>query len=266
MNLSVRYFGLLITTLFSISLHAQIADTNSISIKKKQNVLLNEHYQIKNSSIPAKSFIIPAAMIAYGFTSLSSDGLKDWDEQLKEEVWTETAHRKNHLDNILQFTPAIAVYGLNLAGIKGKNNFHDRTMIYVMSNMVLNTMVYSIKTITKEKRPDGSAYNSFPSGHTAEAFASAEFLRQEYKDVSPWYGIGGYAIATATGMLRMYNNKHWLSDVIAGAGVGIASTKLAYWIYPAIKRKFYRNKNMNTMVMPYYQNRGGGISMVYNFH
>ena len=88
----------------------------------------------------------------------------------------------------------------------------------------------------------------FPSGHTTEAFAYAEFIQQEYKDVSPWYGAVGYAAATATGLLRIYNNKHWLSDVVAGAGIGMASTKLAYLLYRAIKRKSFNSKKMNTMI------------------
>ena len=99
-----------------------------------------------------------------------------------------------------------------------------------MSNILLTTTVFSVKKLTRQLRPDGSGYTSFPSGHTAEAFASAEFMRQEYKDVSPWYGIAGYAVATTTGILRLYNNKHWVRDVVAGAGFGILSTKLAYWI------------------------------------
>jgi hypothetical protein len=41
-----------------------------------------------------------------------------------------------------------------------------------------------------------------PFGHTANAFASAEFLWQEYKDVSIWYGISGYIIASGTGVLE----------------------------------------------------------------
>ena len=138
--------------------------------------------------------------------------------------------------------------------------------MYLMSNVFLNSTVYFIKNTSHQQRPDGSSYTSFPSGHTAEAFASAEFLRQEYKDVSPWYGVAGYAAATATGLLRIYNNKHWMSDVVAGAGIGIASTKLAYWLYPSIKRKFFHDKNVNTMFMPYYQNNTVGLSMVHQFH
>ncbi len=75
-----------------------------------------------------------------------------------------------------------AVYGLNLAGIKGKNNFRDRTMILATSYLIMGLTVESLKSITRVERPDGSSRNSFPSGHTATAFMGAEFLWQEYKD------------------------------------------------------------------------------------
>lgn len=215
---------------------------------------------------PYKKFVLPAFMVAYGFTTLASDGLTDINEEVKEAVWMDMPHKRVCIDNYLQFAPAVAVYGLNIAGIKGKNNVKDRSIIYLMSNVMLNVSVCALKNITQQQRPDGSSYKSFPSGHTAEAFASAEFMRQEYKDVSPWYGIAGYATATATGFLRMYNNKHWLSDVVAGAGVGIASTKLAYWLYPVIKDHFSKNKEMHTIMMPYYQGRQLGFSMIHNFH
>jgi membrane-associated phospholipid phosphatase len=55
-----------------------------------------------------------------------------------------------------------------------------------------------------------------------------------YKDVSIWYGISGYIIASGTGVLRIYNNRHWLTDVAAGAGM-ILCTKTAYWLYPKCK-------------------------------
>jgi membrane-associated phospholipid phosphatase len=125
--------------------------------------------------------------------------------------------------------------------------------------------VFPVKSFTAENRPDGSNRLSFPSGHTACAFMSAEFLRQEYKDVSPWYGIAGYAAAAGTGFLRMYNNKHWLSDVVAGAGVGIISTRLSYWIYPVIKKKLFKDKDVHTLVMPMYQQGSLGVGLVHHF-
>jgi membrane-associated phospholipid phosphatase len=205
-------------------------------------------------------------MIAYGFVTLKTNGmLKNFNNNVKDEIWTDNPHKQFHADNYLMFAPAVAVYGLNALGIHGKNNFRDRSMILLMSNIIANGTVFALKGWSHEQRPDGSDYQSFPSGHTAEAFASAEFMRQEYKDVSPWYGVAGYAMATATGMLRMYNNKHWMSDVVAGAGVGIVSTKLAYWLYPTIKHALWKDKATGPIVMPTYQNGSVGLSFVRQF-
>lgn len=215
---------------------------------------------------PYKSFIVPAVMVVYGVTSLHSDGLKSVNLKVKEEVYTERSNKNSmHIDNFLLYSPALAVYGLNAMGIKGKNNFRDRTILYAMSELIQSAIVFPVKSIAAENRPDGSNTMSFPSGHTACAFASAEFMRQEYKDVSPWYGVAGYAAAAGTGFLRMYNNKHWLSDVVAGAGIGIMSTKLAYWIYPVIKKKLFKDKEVSTVVMPIYQDGSVGLGLVHHF-
>ena len=252
---------------FASPAHAQYMDTLKIVDQKMNDSSLKINYQNGKTKykFSPKSLIIPGVMIAYGLTALENDGLKNINKEFKDEVYAENLHKKVSIDNYLQFAPAASVYALNAMGIKSKNNFRDRSMIFLMSNIILTGSVHSLKKITAVQRPDGGAYTSFPSGHTAEAFANAELMRQEYKDVSPWYGVAGYVMAATTGYLRMYNNKHWLSDVVAGAGVGIVSTKLAYWIYPAIKRKLFKDKNMNAMFIPFYQSGGGGLAFVYNF-
>lgn len=244
---------------------SQTGSTSHTSIQSDTLTrIINSGRPVSKKIIPVKSLIIPGAMITYGFISIGNNNLKNVNHEFQEDIWIDKPHQKKSIDNYLMFVPALSVYGLNVAGIKGKNDFRDRTMIYLLSSVIQNTTVFSIKKLSAQQRPDGSGYNSFPSGHTATAFASAEFLYQEYKDVSPWYGVAGYTIAAATGYLRMYNNKHWFSDVVAGAGIGILSTKVAYWIYPAIKRKLFKNKPVNTMILPYYQNGGGGFSLVRN--
>lgn len=225
----------------------------------------NDYPVSKKQPFPVNTLIIPAVLIAYGITSIEQNDLKNLNVEIREELYDERPHKKFPIDNFLQFAPAVAVYGLNATGIKGKHNFRDRSMIYLMSNAILATSVYSLKKISHQLRPDGSNNFSFPSGHTAEAFASAEFMRQEYKDVSPWYGVAGYAMAATTGFLRMYNNKHWLSDVAAGAGIGIASTRIAYWLYPKIQKKLFKDKPISTVVMPSYQSGVLSIGMVHRF-
>ena len=228
--------------------------------------ILPQDIRALKPEFPVKSCLIPATLIGYGVLTLHDNELLHFNREIKEEVWSEHVHKRINFDNYLQWSPAVAVYGLNLLGIKGKNKLFDQSMLYVLSNMIMNSTVFPLKKFSKVLRPDGSSYTSFPSGHTAEAFLAAEFLRQEYKDVSPWYGVAGYAAAITTGYLRLYNNKHWINDVIAGAGFGILSTKCAYWLYPKIKKLFDGKKESTTLLSPFYQAGGAGLSLVYRFH
>ena len=266
-------FSVLLLSNILLLSHGIYAQTDSVKIQLKStsNTIDTLPKSIVWSSepikrvFPYKSFIVPAAMIVYGYTATHNNKLNKWNLAARDEIYMERQPSKVGIDNYLQFAPMVAVYGLNAVGIKGKNNFRDRTMIYAMSQLINSALVFPLKTWSAETRPDGTNQFSFPSGHTANAFISAEFLRQEYKDVSPWYGVAGYAVAATTGYLRMYNNKHWLGDVVAGAGFGIMSTKLAYWIYPTIKKKLFKDKDVNTVVMPTYQSGAFGVGMVHQF-
>ena len=177
-----------------------------------------------------KPVVIPAALITYGVLELKLNFLKDVN--ITGRKWAsgnENPNQRTSVDNYTMFVPAVAYYGLYLSGIKGKNNMVDATMMYAFGSAIANALVFPIKSWSKVTRPDSSAPNSFPSGHTAEAFVSAELLRQEYKGKCPWITAAGYAVAVTTGYLRLYNNRHWFSDVMAGAGIGIMSTRLSYY-------------------------------------
>jgi PAP2 superfamily len=247
--------------------YCQYSNPSLVPVQKDSlPVHINWNEATVKRGFPYQSFIVPAAMIVYGVTSLHNNALIQVNAKVKEEVFTErTSKQKTSIDNFLPFVPIVAVYGLNAAGIEGKNNFRDRTIILGLSELIMGTAVLSVKSFSGETRPDGSDPYSFPSGHTAAAFAAAEFMRQEYKDVSPWYGVAGYAAAAATGYLRMYNNKHWMGDVVAGAGIGIMSTKLAYWIYPVIRHKLFNDKDVKTVIMPTYQDGSFGFGLVHKF-
>jgi membrane-associated phospholipid phosphatase len=154
------------------------------------------------------------------------------------------------------------VYGLNLVGVEGKNRFIDRTALLGLSGAFLGISEGITKHATHRLRPNGADYLSFPSGHTGLAFMGAEFLAQEYSDKSPVYTVIGYTFAVTTGVFRMYNRDHWLSDVVAGAGFGVLSTKLSYLVYPYIRNKLTHTdkQGRKTMVMPTYQDGVPGIS------
>ena len=234
----------LFANIISVSLTAQGSDS---AIHTPVQPLINERTATKEIletppfSLTKRSLIVPVSLITYGVFSQFNDDLKEFDVSIKNQVRRDADFRTK-IDDYLQYAPGFAVYALNAAGIKGKNNFRNRTMIYLLSNLMMGITVQSIKKATKVARPEGFGTNAFPSGHTATAFAGAEFLRREYKDVSPWYGIAGYAAATTTGILRMYNNKHWFRDVVAGAGFGILSTAAAYYLEPIIAKKLFRKR------------------------
>jgi len=252
---------------FAISTNAQIAglpgnvliDTDTATTPAQKNLSVEKNY------LSLKSILLPTTMIAYGLISLNSDGLKKIDADLHKEIWIENPHKLFHLDNYLVLAPGLAAFTLYAFGVHGKNNLRDKAMIYLLSSIFANGIVFSTKKTTSRLRPDESHKNSFPSGHSAQAFASAEFLRMEYKNVSAWYGVAGYTAAVATAYLRMYNNKHWFSDVVAGAGVGIVSTKLAYWLYPKIQHLFFKDKTGKTALLPNYKNGAWGLGMIHNF-
>ena len=88
----------------------------------------------------------------------------------------------------------------------------------------------ALKHTIREGRPDMSNLNSFPSGHTSFAFVSATILSREYGYISPWVTIGGYTTAASTELLRIHHNKHWMNDLYMGAGIGVMSTNLAYFL------------------------------------
>jgi hypothetical protein len=131
----------------------------------------------------------------------------------------------------MQYVPALSVYGLNAAGIKGKHTVGRATTSFLYGQVIMALTVSTMKKYTHVQRPDGSSYNSFPSGHTATAFSGATFLHKEYGQYrDPMYSVFGYTMAAATGMGRQLNNRHWISDVLVGAGIGILSTELGYVI------------------------------------
>lgn len=132
-------------------------------------------------------------------------------------------------DNYTQYVSLAATWGLKLAGVEGRSSWKELTVSNVFSAALMAGFVNTLKHTTKELRPDNSSNNSFPSGHTATAFMCATILHKEYGMISPWYSIGGYTLAGLTGITRQLNNRHWIGDVLVGAGIGMISTDLGYF-------------------------------------
>ena len=227
---------------------------------------ISDSSTFKQLKFNPKQLILPTVLIGFGFIGINSDQIKDFDSEISEEV-VEHIDKQITIDDFTQYVPAVSVYALGAFGIKGNNKMSDKSIILATSFLIMNATVLSLKSITKVVRPDGTSNNSFPSGHTATAFMGAEFLYQEYKDVSIWYGVSGYAIATFTGAFRMYNNRHWFTDVVAGAGIGILSAKAGYWLFPKVNKLFSSKSNPSkkSAFIPYYNGKQVGFGYISSF-
>ena len=147
------------------------------------------------------------------------------------------------VDDYLQYVPAAVMLGMKVAGVKGRSSWGRMIVSDAFSALLMGSAVNTLKQTTHVMRPDGSNDRSFPSGHTATAFMTATMLTKEYGHKSQWIGIGAYTAASATGLMRMANNKHWLSDVLTGAGIGILSTELGYFLADLV----FKEKGINRL-------------------
>lgn len=137
-------------------------------------------------------------------------------------------------DNYTQFAPLAACYIMKVSGVKSQSQWGRMMVSHAFSAAIMAGLVNGLKYPIGELRPDGSTRNSYPSGHTATAFFAASMLHHEYGHISPWISFGSYAMATATGIGRVIHNRHWISDVMAGAGIGLLSGELGYYLADVI--------------------------------
>ena len=164
------------------------------------------------------------------------------------------------IDDAFQYVPLGAEVLLGFA-VPAAHPFRERVALTVTSYAVMMTLSQGSKYLLDVTRPDGGRY-SFPSGHTATAFMGAELVRMEYGNA---YGAAAYAIAAATGFLRMYNDRHWLSDALGGAAVGIFSAHVAHWLLPFERSVFGWNGPAAVVAVPYAAPGQYGISLAMTF-
>ena len=204
-------------------------------------------------------------MLGYGVIAQFNTGLKSLDRSTKSANDRYLGQR-TRIDDYLQYAPAFSVYALDLLGVEAKHNVLDRTLVMASSHLLMGLTVQTTKHTVGVLRPDGSNTKSFPSGHTATAFVGAHILFREYGDTNPWIGVAGYAAAIATGGLRVVNNKHWVSDVVAGAGIGILIAEVAYLLLPAMSSIWTgARKWKHATLFPIISNRQYGLSISYKW-
>lgn len=218
-----------------------------------------------------KESIAPLSLAAGSVVVLTVPGLKEglqdklnWNDDLKPGY-------VNMGDDYIRYLPTVATYLLGDAladyGFRPKHRFIDRTVILAVSYIASDFVVHNTKHLTKSIRPGRgpeSTDYSFPSQHTAMAFVGATFLHRELGHVSPWISVGGYAVAGYVGYSRIARNRHWTSDVLMGAAVGILMTNATYWAYDGVMGLFSKGDNLS--VSPYFgADDTAGIYVCYQF-
>ncbi|GAE22393.1 PAP2 superfamily protein [Bacteroides pyogenes JCM 10003] len=219
---------LIIFTLIPASIYPQEYQEDSLStstkyLQKHQRILRSPLYQITHAGIP---------LIIIG--ALNYD--KDKDFRVIRNSYI--PHFRYHYDDYLQYSPGMVMLGLKASGVEGRSSWGRMLVSDIFSAGIMAATVNTLKYSFRKPRPDDSSNNSFPSGHTATAFMFATMLHNEYGTTrSPLYSVLGYSLGTATAISRQLNNKHWFSDVLTGAGIGIVSTQLGYYLAGLIFRE-----------------------------
>lgn len=195
------------------------------------SIIMNSYGQkkpMRKDSLNSPRYLFKETIMG---TSMILGGLmlKNIDNDFYKMRHVYTPNFRYKYDDYLQYAPAALLLGLKFSGVQGTSSWSRMLVADAFSGLLLGVGVNSLKSMTSVLRPDGSAANSFPSGHTALSFMTATLLHKEYGKVSKWYSIGGYTIAATVGLSRILNNKHWLSDVVTGAGIGILSAELGYY-------------------------------------
>lgn len=246
----------------SISVFAQFNASGKDGVRREIKKDLYIAPAVQHSRSLQKAIAIPVLFVGAGLYAMTdNDVLNKYDvQEERNEIIPKFRH---NADNYLQFAPIVATYGLGLAGVKGKNDLANQTAMLLKTELIVGVLTYSIKRITAAPRPDTGQPTSFPSGHTAQAFAAATFMAKEYGHKSVWYSIGAYAVATGVGTMRVMNNRHWVSDVLAGAGIGILSTNLVYLAHQYTWGK--KHKVAKTLILPSYDGQVCAVSVVHGF-
>ena len=206
----------------TISAEETVISIDSIPQQEKRNFTDSKLYQMTFVGTP----LIMTGLIMKG---------EDTHFRRLRNDYAQEFHRP--FDNYIQYAPAAVMLGMKAFGVKGRSDWGRMIASDALSMAIMAGVVQTIKHTTNVMRPDGTDNHSFPSGHTATAFMTATMLTKEYGHISPWIGMGAYSFATATGLMRIANNKHWLSDVLTGAGIGIISTELGYYLADLIFRE-----------------------------
>lgn len=244
----MKYLFIIILSFNYFSLEAQELVDKKAGPQNTRNTLL-------------KRSILPVSMITAGIIAYNSQFEKDLRYDIRAKVGNGFQFQ---IDDYFQVVPIAEMYLANALRIEAKNHWFDQTKYLLISNAISSIITIGLKKNTQKTRPDNSTKDSFPSGHTSFSFTNASVLMHEFKDSAPLLAYSGYFFSTTTSTFRMLNDRHWISDILVGAGIGILVTELVYYIEPLKNfNPFKKNKNIN--FVPMIDQNSKGFYFSYSF-
>lgn len=252
--------GQSLTPIDTLSLAEQPRQMENYPLRKNGKRDWWEANQTPSTRFRPTQLIVPASLVAIGALGVGEKApLHGVNVAIREGLHDLSRGRKYHFDDYIQYAPVALYLTLDYMGLEAKHSFGERVAVAGVTYVAVSALSQSIKHIAREPRPDTGTRNSFPSGHTTTAFAGAELVRTEYG----WgVGMGAYAIAATVGFMRMYNDRHWFNDVVAGAGFGILSARIGYWMLP-LNRHIFRipRKGQALAATPIYYSQANALGL-----
>lgn len=182
-------------------------------------------------------WLIVSAIVLVGLRMGIIDAIDQYIYTIRNTHFPFFAYR---YDDYLPYLPLVVMFGLKGAGVQSRSSWKEMIVSTVFSFALMGIVVLSMKSLCGVIRPDGSDFLSFPSGHTATVFTAASILRKEYGYKNKWIAAAIYLPAVITGFTRPLNNRHWLSDVMAGAIIGIMMVEVGYYLSGLLFKKTKR--------------------------
>jgi hypothetical protein len=170
-----------------------------------------------------KNFVSIDTAKTLGVFGAAALAAKHWDGASVEEAaegLTPHAYHAGDLTGSMYIQGGAAVATFALGKISGHQEIASLGVNLIRAQILAQAAVQGLKFAAERQRPDASNSLSFPSGHAASAFATATVVQQTFG----WKaGAPAYALAAFVADSRMAGRKHYLSDVVFGAGIGIAA-------------------------------------------
>ena len=231
------YFGLslFISQFIFFGFNGSAQDTAQTHLSSSgssiEGVKYNNHY------LKPAALIIPGTFILYGCLKSSVSGIQRIDDDIMASVKRKYPDFRTRADDYLAWSPSVSIYLMDALHVKTRHSFTEHLILDAGSMIVAGGIGLVMRKISGSMDVYNTQGTKFPSGHTTNAFRGAEIFHQELKGTSPALSYSGYLVATTVGVLRIYNKGHLLTEVLAGAGLGILSTKLTYWVFEKVKDK-----------------------------